>query len=285
MKSDPECLICMMKQAFNTVRVITDDHAVQREVLNRVAEKISYTDLNNSPAEISQTVYEIVSRVTGIKDPYANLKRKTNSEALKLIPVLQHLLSKADDPLVTALHIAVAGNIVDIGIGHTFNIEKDVFTILSIPFTIDDTEKFKNEIIPGRSLLYLGDNSGEIVFDRLLVQMLKDRGLKVTFCVKSGAIINDALMEDARIAGLTDIVPVIETGSNDIGINLNHCSKRFRKTLEESDIILAKGHGNFETCNELPYNFYFLLKAKCRVVARALGITRNDIAFKKSDKT
>jgi len=285
MKSDPECLICMMKQAFNTVNVITDDHAVQREVLNRVAEKISYTDLKNSPAEISKSVYEIVSRVTGVKDPYANLKRQTNKEALKLLPVLQHMLAKSADPLITALHIAVAGNIVDIGIGHTFDLEKDVFTILSIPFAVDDTGKFEIEIQPSRRLLYIGDNSGEIVFDRLLVQLLIGRGMKVTFCVKSNPIINDAVMEDARVAGLTDMVPVIETGSNDIGINLDRSSKQFRKTLEESDVILAKGHGNFETCNELPYNFYFLLKAKCRVVAQALGITRGAIAFKKSDKT
>jgi uncharacterized protein with ATP-grasp and redox domains len=285
MKSDPECLICMMKQAFNTVKVITNDHAVQREVLNRVAEKISYTDLNNTPAEISQPVYEIVSRVTGVKDPYHKLKRQTNEEAMKLLPVLQQLLLKAADPLVTALHIAVAGNIVDFGIGHTFDLEKDVFTILSLPFTVDDSEKFKSEIHPGRHLLYIGDNSGEIVFDRLLVQLLKDRGMNVTFCVKSGPIINDAVMEDARMTGLTDIVPVIETGSNDIGINLNRSGKLFRKTMEEADVILSKGHGNFETCNELPYNFYFLLKAKCRVVARALSINMGDLAFKKSDKT
>jgi uncharacterized protein with ATP-grasp and redox domains len=285
MKSEPECLICMMTQAFNTVKAVTNDYSVHREVLNRVAETISYTDLNKTPAAISQPVYDIVSRVTGIIDPYAKLKRQTNQAALKLLPVLKHMLSKAADPLSTALHIAVAGNIVDIGIGHTFELEKDVFTILSIPFTIDDTEQFKKEIQPGRRLLYLGDNSGEIVFDRLLVQLLKGRGVEVTFCVKSEPIINDALLEDARTAGITDLVPVIETGSNDIGIKLKNCSKLFLKTLEESDIILAKGHGNFETCDDLPYNFYFLLKAKCGVVARALGVTMGEIVFKKSNKT
>jgi uncharacterized protein with ATP-grasp and redox domains len=131
----------------------------------------------------------------------------------------------------------------------------------------------------------LGDNSGEIVFDKLLVQVLKDKGLEVTFCVKSGPIINDATMEDAHAVGMTHLVSVIETGSNDIGINLQNCSSQFLKALKESDIILAKGHGNFETCNDLPYNFYFLLKAKCSVVARALGVDRGDIVFKKSEKT
>jgi uncharacterized protein with ATP-grasp and redox domains len=285
MKSDPECLTCMMTQAFNTVKATTNDLSVQREVLNRVAETISYTDLEKTPAAISQPVYEIVSRVTGIKDPYADLKRQTNKEALKLLSALQHMLSKAEDPLKIALHIAVAGNIVDIGIGHTFDLEKDVFTILSIPFSIDNMELFKEDIQPGRRLLYLGDNSGEIVFDRLLIQVLKEKGVEVTFCVKSGPIINDALMEDAHAVGMTEMVPVIETGSNDIGINLHNCSDQFLKALEETDIILAKGHGNFETCSDLPYNFYFLLKAKCRVVAQALAVTMGDIIFKKSEKT
>ena len=285
MKSDPECLTCMMTQAFNTVRATTDDPIVQREVLNRVAEIISYTDLNKTPAAISQPVYEIVSRVTGSKDPYAAIKRKTNDEAMKLIPVLEHMLDRAKDPLMTALHIAVAGNIVDIGIGHIFNLEKDVFTIMSIPFTRDDTEKFRKDLQPGKKLFYLGDNSGEIVFDRLLVQVLLDMGIEVTFCVKSGPIINDALMEDARTVGMTNLVPVIETGSNDIGINLRNCCDEFKKVLAESDMILAKGHGNFETCNDLSGNFYFLLKAKCRVVAKALGVTMGNIVFVKSEKT
>lgn len=285
MKSDPECLFCMMKQAFNTVKATTDDPTVQREVLNRVAEVISYTDLNRTPAAISQPVYEIVSRVTGSKDPYAAIKRQTNEQAMKLLPVLQHMLDKAKDPLMTALHMAVAGNIVDIGIGHIFDLEKDVFTIMSIPFTRDDTEKFRKDLQPGKRLLYIGDNSGEIVFDRLLVKVLLDMGIKITFCVKSYPIINDALMEDARRVGITELVPVIETGSNDIGINLQKSGEVFRKELAESDIILAKGHGNFETCNDRSENFYFLLKAKCNVVAKALGVTMGDIVFIKGHKT
>jgi uncharacterized protein with ATP-grasp and redox domains len=136
------------------------------------------------------------------------------------------------------------------------------------------------ELMPGRRLLMLGDNSGEIVFDRLLIEELLRANIDVTYCVKSRPIINDATMEDARTAGIDTLVPVIETGSGDIGINFEHVSNEFRQAFESADLILAKGHGNFETCHDLPDNIYFLLKTKCNVVAQELGVEKGAIVFK-----
>jgi uncharacterized protein with ATP-grasp and redox domains len=101
----------------------------------------------------------------------------------------------------------------------------------------------------------------------------------VTFAVKSGPIINDATMEDARQVRLTDLVPVIETGAGDIGVEWANVSDEFRRAFETADVILSKGHGNFETTEDRPENLYFLLKAKCEIVARALGVTLGDIVF------
>jgi hypothetical protein len=129
-------------------------------------------------------------------------------------------------------------------------------------------------------LLYLGDNAGEIVFDRVLVEQLMKYSIDITFCVKAGPIINDATMEDARTAGITDLVPVLTTGSDDIGINIERSSREFIDVLNRSDIVIAKGHGNIETCIDFPQNFYFLLKAKCDVVSRSLGVHTGDIVFK-----
>ncbi|MBN1383234.1 MAG: DUF89 family protein [Deltaproteobacteria bacterium] len=282
MKADLECLSCLMKQALNSVNIATDDPLLKREVLDRVSAIIPEADLNRTPAEISKPVYRIVSEITGNADPYKKAREETNREALGLLPLLEEKLRRSASPLQTALHMAVAGNIVDIGIGHAFDLQKDVLALLDVPFADDDSDSFAGELIAGRNLLYLGDNSGEIVFDRLLVKTLLSYGIKVTYTVKSGPIINDALMEDAQTAGITALVPVLETGADDIGINLDHCSPAFRKALADADVIIAKGHGNFETCSDLPYNFYFLLKAKCAVVARELGVTLGDIVFKKT---
>lgn len=280
MKSDLECLVCLLKQALNTVQIATLDTVLQREVINRVTEIVKTANLDLSPAKISTVVYRIVSEVTGIADPYKIIKQKTNQDALQLMPILQRLIAEAKDPLDAALHIAAAGNIIDIGIGHPFDLENDIILSMTSPFTINDTESFRLELKPGKRLLYIGDNSGEIVFDRVLVEEFLKHGIAITFVVKSGPIINDATMEDAETVGMTDIVPVIETGSDDIGINFNRVSKEFCQLFDTADIVLAKGHGNFETLIGFPKNIYFLLKAKCDVVAKELGVQKDYSVFK-----
>ena len=279
MKSDLECLVCLLKQALNTAKIATEDKTLHRKVLDRVAEQIQRSNLELSPALVSKPVYDIVSEVTGVKDPYKDLKHQTNLEALSLLPELEKIVARANVPLDAALHLAVAGNIIDVGIGHAFDLKNDVQAIMRTKFTIDHTDAFKRELQSGRKLLFLGDNSGEIVFDRVLIQELLKRGIEVTFSVKSGPIINDATREDAEQAGLTELVPVIETGSNDIGIDFTRVSSEFEAAFYKADIIIAKGQGNFETCSDAPGNIYFLLKAKCDVVARELRVITGDIVF------
>lgn len=280
MKSELECLPCLMRQAVNTVRLATSDEKLQREVIDRTARWIQEADLSRSPAAVSTVVYRIVSEVTGVADPYAEIKEETNREAMRLAPELTRMIAAAQDPLDVALHIAVAGNVIDVGIGHDFDIQRDVQRIVQTPFAVDDVEDFRAELVAGRKLLYLGDNSGEIVFDRLLIEYLLAQGMDITFVVKAGAIINDATMRDAEAVGIADLVSVIETGSDDIGVDFEHISGEMREALADADCIVAKGHGNFESCVGAPYNFYFLLKAKCEVVAGALGIDTGDIVFK-----
>lgn len=280
MKSDLECILCLFKQGLNTARLITSESAAQREILNKIASEVEKIDLNLSPAILSKRIYTIVSEVTGIADPFDHAKEQSNREALRIVPDVKRIITDSKDPLMTALHVAVAGNIIDLGIGHKFNLSEDINKLILTPFAIDNSDEFKKEIKAGRQLLYLGDNAGEIVFDRLLVEQLLKYSLDITFCVKERPIINDATMEDAKIAGLTDLVPVITTGSDDIGVNLERSSRQFIDALNNSEIIIAKGHGNIETCIELPQNFYFLLKAKCDVVSNALKVKTGDIVFK-----
>jgi uncharacterized protein with ATP-grasp and redox domains len=280
MKSELECILCFFKQGLNTARLITANTKIHREIIDRIAADVEKIDLNRSPADLSKQIYSIISEITGIADPYSHAKNQSNCEALRILPDVENMISQSHDQLITALHVAVAGNVIDLGIGHEFNLAEDVRKLAATPFAIDNSQEFKQELKTGRKLLYLGDNAGEIVFDRLLVEQLLKYDLKITFCVKSGPIINDATMEDAITAGITNLVPVITTGSDDIGVNIEHSSRQFIDTLQNSDIVLAKGHGNIETCIDFPQNFYFLLKAKCDVVSRALDVRTGDIVFK-----
>ena len=280
MKAKPDCIPCMFRQALNTTRTVTDDPAVQARVLKILGRRLGRLSMKQSPAALSQPVYEIVSRVTGVKDPYARQKRETNAAALAMLPRLERLVKRSPDPLKAAIHLAAAGNIIDLGIGHAFDLNHDIARLMKQPFACDDYRAFVRELKPGRRLLYLGDNCGEIVFDRVLVEYLVAKGLEVTFVVKSGPIINDATLRDARDTGMTRVCPVIATGSKDIGVNWARASADFRRHAYTADLILAKGHGNFETCVGRPGNYYFLLKAKCDMVAQELRVKLGDTVFK-----
>ena len=287
MKSKVDCIPCMFRQALNTSRLVTKDQSVIRRIFAQVADWTKRISLDNSPATNSKPIYLIVSEVTGVSDPYAVQKKQTNQGALALLPELRKFIRKSPDPLDAALHIAIAGNVIDMGIGHSFDFNREVEEILDImnrKLGISDLPDLKAELHPGIKLLYLADNAGEIVFDRLLVEQLLKTGAKITLAVKSGPIINDATMEDAKIAGLTRLVKVITTGGNDVGVNWNNISREFMNTVKNADIILAKGHGNFETCDDRRENFYFLLKIKCEMVARQIGGNLGDLVFKHSHK-
>ncbi|MEI6807300.1 MAG: ARMT1-like domain-containing protein [bacterium] len=279
MKTSPDCIPCLFRQALHTARIASKDPAVHRRILLKLARMIPERSMSMSPAAYSQPVYTVVSSVSGVRDPFAKQKKETNRIALGLLAHFRRLVARADDPLNAALHAAVGGNIIDLGINQKFDIGKDIRKIMHRPFAVTAIKDFRKDIGPGRRLLYLGDNAGEIVFDVLLVEQILKTGTDVTFTVKSGPVINDATMEDAKVSGMTALVKVIETGSDDIGVNLARASRQFKQAFRTADVILGKGHGNFETCHSLPGNIYSLLKAKCNVVADALGVEPGDIAF------
>ncbi len=281
MKSYPECLSCIFRQAIRTAKIASADPRDWEQIIRFLADRIPHMDLEkDTPADVSEHVYEIVAKVTGNADPYKTLKLETNKQAKNLLPKLEELVFTSDDPLRNAVHVAVAGNIIDFGIMHDLKLEEDVLPIANQTFAIDDLPLFRKDIEKGKTLLYIGDNSGEIIFDRVLIEELIELGMEVTFVVKSAPIINDVTVSDADYAGISDIAKVIETGSGNLGVNWKHTSKEFKTAFSSADIIISKGHANFETLSECEGNIYFLLKTKCECVARELGVNLGDIIFK-----
>ncbi len=175
------------------------------------------------------------------------------------------------DPFRAAILAAIAGNIIDFGIHGTLQMQTVQETLeraLHQPLDPQTLQRLRRSIASARSILYLTDNAGEIVFDRLLIEQMPLE--KVIVAVKSSPIINDATMEDAVEAGLTERVRVIESGSDAPGTILEDCTPEFRRLFETADVILAKGQGNFETLDQTPANLFFLFQVKCPVVAAYL---------------
>lgn len=282
----PECFACLLRQTTNAAKSAGADETQQVALLREVLAYMSQADVSASPARFSEPVYGIVARITGVADPYASLKKETNTLALRILGDTLIRVNQSRDPLSKALRAAAAGNVIDAGIGNaSAAVQKDLRRLLQQPFAIDDVSVFRTFLKRGARVLYLADNAGEIVFDTLVVDRIQRFGVSVTAAVKSGPIINDATMEDARAAGLTRTCSVIETGAASIGLDWNRASPEFRAAFHAADAVIAKGHGHFETLFDDPHpGLFYLLKAKCVVVARALHCRNGDLVFAHAPK-
>lgn len=267
-----DCVPCFVRQVLDSVRMTTDDTRLHEKVLREALNMASEMDLNQSPPAMAQKIHRFIREITGVHDPYLEVKNRFNRLALQMYPELKQQVEASTDPLEAAVRLAIAGNVIDFGVDSAVEqsrVERTIAESLTDPFDRENLETFKDAISRAEEILYLGDNAGEIVFDRLLIERLPCE--KITFVVKGGPILNDAVMEDAQIVGLTDVVDVIDNGSDAPGTILESCSEAFRHRFDESDLVIAKGQGNYETLSEVDKNIFFLVMPKCSVLARHLG--------------
>jgi uncharacterized protein with ATP-grasp and redox domains len=264
MRTSPECLPCFLRQAEH-VALITGASAEMKAAMVRSAEQLLPTfDLTLSPPENAVALYATLARLSQIPDPFAVLKQESNRAALALVPRLRELIADTPDPLATAARLAIAGNIIDYGAQQEFDVERAIVACLERAPAVDHFAWFKERLAKAERILYLADNCGELVFDRLFIEQL---GKPVILVVKASPIINDALAADAKFCGLTDLCRVIDNGTGCPGTPLAACSPEFQQLFRESDLIISKGQGNFETLSETAAPLFFLLLVKCQVVA------------------
>ncbi len=280
MKTYLDCIPCFIRQGLEAARMVTDDDRVQLQVIKKIMNHLMSVELTSSPPEISYHVHKIIRESTGSPDPYKKIKQSQNKFALGLYPKLKKLLDNSDDRLLTAIKLAIAGNVIDYGAAVRFDVESTIQKVLTTDFTINAYDKFKNYLSEANKLLYIGDNAGEIVFDMLLVEELINNDLEITFAVKPGPIINDATLEDAHDIGLDRYAKLITTGAQTPGVVLESCSSEFIEHYESADMIIAKGQGNYEGLGAEP-NLFKLLMVKCELVAREIGdgVKVGDIIF------
>jgi uncharacterized protein with ATP-grasp and redox domains len=279
-----DCIPCFVRQALDSARLATDDERIHEQVVREVLRLAADLDMSQSPPAIGQQIHQLIRKLIDNKDPYRELKQRSNHLALKMCSELQQRIRTSKDPLETAVRLAIAANIIDLGVKTSIaetDIEKVINDCLTVDFDGQQLEFFKNAIKKAKKILYLADNAGEIVFDRLLIEHLPAE--KVTLVVKGKPVINDATMEDAEFAGLTEIVEVIDNGSDAPGTILESCSQTFRNRFEDADLIIAKGQGNYETLSDVDKNIFFVLKAKCPVIAKDLGCEVGEMILRRSE--
>lgn len=286
MKISLNCIPCFIKQALNTLEVVKAPPQSKEQALRKVLHFCGEMDLSSvPPPTIGKSIQTIIQNESKIDDPYQEVKKEFNLFALQLYPELQKKINQSKDPLETAIKLAIAGNIIDFGVQayvQKHQVHASIDSALDHKLDKSVFHNFCRQVEKAKRILYLGDNAGEILFDRLLIEFLPSQ--KIIFVVRGKPILNDALFEDADLTGLTDIVSVIDNGDNTPGTYLKSCSQSFIDLFEKADLIISKGQGNFETLNEVKKNIFFLFKAKCQVVADYIGCEVGSILFLSPEK-
>jgi len=282
MQTSIECIPCFVRQAEEAVALSTKNSVLREEILRKILRALADADWAGSPPAIAQSLHRIIRKETGEPDPYRQVKARMNGLALEALPCCRELISAAADPQEAVVRVAVAGNLLDSGAKIQIQPE-DLPSLLATlwdkPLAGDPHELFRAAENAER-ILYLADNAGEIVFDRLLLNFLPME--KVTLAVRGWPTLNDALRADAEIAGFTGLVPVIENGSDAPGTVLEECSEEFRRHFDQADLIISKGQGNYETLSGVRAPIFFLFIVKCPIVAAQIGESTGTMVAKKS---
>jgi uncharacterized protein with ATP-grasp and redox domains len=274
MKASLDCYPCFFIQALKTARLVTSDEKVILQILKDVSVYLSQASFEVTPSEIGLGIYRILSQRTGADDPYEEVKERCIQQALSLYPELKKLIETSEDRLMTAIRLSIAGNVIDFGTDSSFDLKQELETILSQDFALNHGEEFQRILENARKIVYIADNAGETVFDRLFIEEINK---PVIYVVRERPIINDATREDARLSGLGNISEIISSGCDAPGNILNFCSDEFLKIYGSADLVISKGQGNYEALSDEERPIFFLLKAKCRVVARDLGVAEGSI--------
>ncbi len=268
MKTYLDCIPCFFRQALETARLATSDERRIRDVLNAVSSLIPTISLEASPPEIGREVYRIIYEVTGIQDPYRDLKEKYIGIATSLYPDLEEMVSSSEDRLLTAVRLSIAGNVIDFAANPQFQLTRDIEEIMTSDFGVFDYDEFREKLEGAEDILYLADNAGETVFDRLLIEEI---GKPVRYAVKDKPVINDATAEDAVLSGIDRVAEIISSGCDSPGTIPEFCSEEFLTIYANSDMIISKGQGNYEALSGQNRPLFYLLKAKCPIIARDIG--------------
>ena len=258
------------------------DALLKARLLRRLLHDIADADWAVMPVTIAQHIQRTVRKETGQADPYRALKKRMNQIALDLLPALTDTIHSQPDPHEAIARIAIAGNLLDAGSKLRLapeDLTERLSTIWDMPLTGNVEELFR-AADGAKHILYLADNAGEIVFDRLLLEALPLE--KITVAVRGAPVINDATMEDAETAGILQIVSVISNGSDAPGTVVAECSQAFRDCFNRADLIISKGQGNYETLSDAHKHVFFLLSVKCPIIAADIGAPVGALVVKRS---
>jgi uncharacterized protein with ATP-grasp and redox domains len=275
MRMHDKCLPCVVNQVIKVANITGVD--TKEELLREVFTYLSRIDFEITTPEIIGEVFSMIKRHTNNPDPYKETRDYYNSLFVKLIPEFERKIENAEYPFLLAMRYAIVGNIIDFNPIHNTLLEDiyDCFEKMEeLELAIDDSHTLMEDILCAKTLLYLGDNCGEICMDKILLRKIKELNpnIRILFGVRGKPVVNDSIAEDAYTVGINEYAEIIDNGDSSLGTVLGRTSPAFRELYEKADVVIAKGQANYECLSEENKNIYFLLMTKCGVIADNIGV-------------
>lgn len=282
MKIDLRCIPCNLN---SLLRILDQNHAGEEEkkqVVRTFMKEVAEMDWSDTPIDIGRKVGEALEPLFGDSDAFRDIKKMSNDNLLEIYDDLKTELLKLDDPLIGALKLSVAGNIIDVAPGHKIDIHSTMKDALSRPFAIDDLQELADRIQKANSLLIIGDNCGEAVLDKLLLDIAKVPNSY--FSVRTKPALNDITMKEALEIGMDEVAILMDSGADAPGAQEKTMKREFSEVYFSADVVISKGQGNLEGLSSVKREIFFLLMAKCEVIGGFLGVPKGSfVAYKKAE--
>ena len=266
MRINEKCLACLVSQAVKTANMVGAEN--RDELYRKIFSNMGELDFSKTNPEIVGENFRLIKEHTGCADPYRETKQYYNRLFLERIGEYETKIHTIED----AVKYAIVANIIDFNPVHS-NVDEEIKRYFSdienLELTTNDTEQLVVDVQKAKSILYLGDNCGEICFDKLLIKKIKEINpqCRIYFGVRGESVVNDNTEEDAHFVGMDEVATVISNGDYSLGTVLSKTSLKFQKIYHEADVVIAKGQANYESLSEEKKNIYFLLMTKCKVIA------------------
>ena len=279
MKTFLDCVPCVINSFLNLLKTSDLPQARQQEAMSKLLAYLAQMDYEKSPPVIGQETHRIIRRELGVDDPYREVKRRYNQMMMEMLPTFEAMIEESDDPFEMALRLAIAGNVIDFGPQNQLDFMGTIERVVHAPIAVDDSSLLRQDLAKAKSVLYIGDNCGEIVFDRLFLERIPVK--EKYFAVRGAPVINDATYEDAVMVGIDAFAKIVFSGDDIPGAVWGALPQDFEETLLGADVVISKGQGNLEGMIDAPRDIYFLLTVKCDLVGGLIGARTGDFVVKK----
>ena len=278
-----DCIPCTLNSYLRLVKTGVIPEVQQELILRRILEVLALIEYDQSPPVLGRIMHSLISEFLQNPDPYQQIKEKYNHMMLELYSKFETLINGSEDPFDTAMRLAIVGNVIDFGSPYHVDVMDTINQVMGINLAIDDSGHLRHDLKQATSLLYVGDNCGEIVLDKLFLTYINVPGKY--FAVRDRPIINDVTIEDANNIGMGNVAKVISTGDDAPGAVWESASEEFKNIFMNADVVISKGQGNLEGLMHIPHDsIYFLLVTKCDLIAERVGAKKGQFVVKKGSR-